>query len=97
MKRADYCGDGNGHTKDGTWIDLYDHLSPPIQMQATDWPLEAHWGPRGASCVSSRRHPEIPFSGQCMRDGLLVKLPACDELAGAGDLLSNRAPRARGR
>jgi len=91
MKRADYCGDGRGYTVNGTKIDIYDHHSPAIQTQMTGWPLEAHWGTEGASCVSSRRHPEIPFSGQCLRDGALVTLPACGEAAGPGDLLSNRA------
>jgi hypothetical protein len=91
MKRADYCGDGTAYTVNGTMIDVYDHLSPPLQTQATGWPLEAHWGPEGARCVSSRRHPEIPFSGQCLRDGVRVTLPACGEAASAGDLLTNRA------
>ncbi len=98
MKRADYCGDGSSYTVNGTWIDLYDHLSPPIQTPATGWPLEARWGAQGATCVSSRRHPEIPFSGQCLRGGVRVTLPACGELVGGGDLLANRAnPRHRPR
>lgn len=95
MKRADYCGDGRGYTVNGTRIDIYDHLSPALQTRMTGWPLEAHWGAEGASCISSRRHPEIPFSGQCLRGGVLVTLPACGEPPGPGDLLGNRAqPRA---
>lgn len=97
MKRADYCGDGTPHTMNGTWIDIYDRLSPQLQAQATGWPLEAHWGSQGASCIGTRRHPEIRFSGRCMRDGQLVALPACGEAAGASDLLSDRAHPGHGR
>src|SRR5688500_16349430 len=31
MVRADYCGDGRSHTKDGMWIDVYDTLGIQVR------------------------------------------------------------------
>jgi len=61
MARADYCGDGTAATVDGTMIDIWDKLSPPLQSRFTDWPVEAHWTPDGASCVNFVRHPELGY------------------------------------
>jgi len=52
MVRADYCGDGTPHTRDGTRIDVYDPLG--IQQRAEDDPrdpqiFEAGWSPAGAT------------------------------------------------
>jgi len=52
MVRADYCGDGTPHTRDGTRIDIYDPLG--IQKRADDDPadpqiFEAGWSPAGAT------------------------------------------------
>jgi hypothetical protein len=60
LVRGDYCGDGVGHTFDGTTIDLYDHLENNQQMAtATDgtggWFYEASWGPDGAHCINKTR------------------------------------------
>ena len=63
MLRADYCGDGRSGTVNGTAIDVYDDLSPEIQTQFTDWPVEAEWTPEGASCVNFVRHPELGYPG----------------------------------
>jgi len=51
LVRADYCGDGRPHTKDGTKIDVWDHLG--IQRRDSEDPshrevFEAAWGPGGA-------------------------------------------------
>ena len=55
MARADYCGDGQTHTQEGTQIDLSDRLS----LNAPEPPLlnlfEATWTPSGAYCVSRER------------------------------------------
>ncbi|MEO0537615.1 MAG: ADYC domain-containing protein [Cyanobacteria bacterium P01_A01_bin.123] len=58
MARADYCGDGVSHTRDGTEIDIYDRLS--IQMPTTHSAMafEAAWGPDGAVWISRTRWPE---------------------------------------
>jgi hypothetical protein len=57
LMRADYCGDGEPHTVDGTLVNLYDQIG--IQDDADDWIHEAEWGPDGASCISPHnRHVE---------------------------------------
>ena len=67
MLRADYCGDGTPHTKDGTLIVIYDKLD----IQKDDEPVEsaefeAAWGPEGAVCVRRVRVPGI-FSLDALR------------------------------
>lgn len=81
MVRADYCGDGQTHTKNGTSIDLYDVLG--IQKQEpndADFAFEAGWAPGGAVCVAHTRWShvvtlaELPQS--CPR---LAQAETCDE------------------
>jgi hypothetical protein len=43
----------------GTLIDVYDYLQPPLNVPETDWALESRWTPRGALCLSEPRHPEL--------------------------------------
>jgi hypothetical protein len=56
--RADYCGNGKTHTRDGTWITVWDNLAPPIRTQGPS-PLlmlfEAGWNTSGAVCLSHTR------------------------------------------
>jgi hypothetical protein len=61
MARADYCGTGISHTRNGTLIDMYDILG--IQVRTPDdtsapehrMRFEAAWTPDGAYCVSKAR------------------------------------------
>ncbi|UQA55054.1 ADYC domain-containing protein [Polyangium aurulentum] len=54
MIRADYCGDGVPHTKDGMAIDVWDAFG--IQSSSpVDWDLEAEWTPTGARCIEHTR------------------------------------------
>ena len=48
LVRADYCGNGVPYTVNGTLIDIFDDLTPPIQARAGSWGLEARWTPSGA-------------------------------------------------
>lgn len=59
MVRADYCGNGQPHTLDGTQIDVFDNLSPQIQSRATTWKLEARWTPSGATCLGNTRQEDL--------------------------------------
>lgn len=102
MVRADYCGDGAPHTKDGTAIDLYDDLG--IQTAATrddpEFAFEAGWSARGAVCVARTRWPDLQSREQLGRDcpRLAQEVRACDEASArrAGALLFNRSrPHAR--
>lgn len=82
MVRADYCGDGEAHTKDGTSIDNYDDLG--IQKRgATDDPtyvFEAGWSPQGAVCVAHTRWSDLltleQLKTRCPR---LAAAPVCTE------------------
>jgi hypothetical protein len=62
MLRADYGGDGTGHTRDGILVDFSDRLG--IQQPAPDpagraLEFEAAWGPDGAVCVRRTRLPVL--------------------------------------
>ncbi len=96
MVRADYCGDGRPHTRDGTLIQVYDDLviqrrSPP---PSEDFTFEAGWTAQGAACVAHPRWDELgsieELRRQCPR---LAALPTCDEAAAraAGAQLFNRS------
>lgn len=65
MARADYCGDGESHTKEHTTIEYYDSmgLNPRITRAVQGWDparasFEASWSPDGASCLARTRHGE---------------------------------------
>ncbi|MBA2543589.1 MAG: pentapeptide repeat-containing protein [Deltaproteobacteria bacterium] len=59
--RADYCGDGTPHTKNGTVVNIWDRLPAPgpIQKHGLLAPLgmvfEAGWNTSGAVCLSRAR------------------------------------------
>lgn len=60
LARADYCGDGTPHTRDGTLINVWDTLSNPGPIQQHGEPMdgmlfEAGWSTRGAVCLSKQR------------------------------------------
>lgn len=98
MARADYCGDDQPTTRDGTLIDLYDRVgiqSPTPDM--TDLAFEAGWSPAGATCVH-----HVRIADQASLDAIHASCPrlrregsgaACTEDAAlaAGALLFNRS------
>jgi hypothetical protein len=58
--RADYCGNGRSHTRDGTLINVWDNLPAPGPIQAqgqmpTGMLFEAGWSTGGAVCLSHAR------------------------------------------
>lgn len=62
MARADYCGDGRGHTHEDTAIDMYDGLGVLTKTTeaSADWDparasFEAAWAPDGATCLAHTR------------------------------------------
>jgi hypothetical protein len=95
MVRADYAGDGVGHTRDGTVIDVSDRLG--IQRPGDDPPgrdlgFEAAWGPDGAVCVRRTRILEVlSTSDLAQRYPQLADRigPDCSESVGA--LMWNRS------
>jgi hypothetical protein len=79
MVRADYCGDGVGHTRNGAPIDLFDRIGVQRDEPAEGMTLEAAWGPKGAVCVRHTRVFEL-----LSRNDLASLCPerisdACDE------------------
>jgi len=76
MIRADYCGTGKTHTKEGTPVNVYDRQTLHRAGSAPGMSFEAAWGPDGAVCVAKTR-----WSDLLARDQLGV---AC------GERLANR-------
>lgn len=58
MARADYCGNGISHTKDGTLIDVYDSLKVQQPEENTGLTFEAAWGIDGAVLLNRTRYPD---------------------------------------
>ncbi|MGQ0528560.1 MAG: ADYC domain-containing protein [Panacagrimonas sp.] len=83
MARADYCGDGQPHTKEGTSIDNFDDLGIQTRGAADDpsYVFEAGWTPQGAVCVNHTRWTDVvtldALKTQCPR---LAAAPHCDEI-----------------
>ncbi len=99
LVRADYCGDGQASTQDGTVIDVYDAFG--IQEPDTDaaLPFEAAWSRDGAVCVARTRVPAIKtlvqVVQQCPR--LAAMTPECTEagMRSRGDVLLFNRSRAQ--
>src|SRR3954452_13264266 len=93
LLRADYCGDGRPHTRDGTRIALYDRLGVQPEGPTPGMSFEAAWGPDGAVCVRRVRLPDLlsldTLAAPCPRLTPDRLGPACGEPADT--LLFNRA------
>jgi ADYC domain len=65
LARADYCGNGVPHTRNGTWINIWDNLPSPgpiqqhggglLQLPPPGMLFEAGWSTSGAVCLSHAR------------------------------------------
>lgn len=55
MLRADYCGNGKGHTKDGTHIDIIDLKLGIFSEHSKELKFEAAWNSKGATCLARTR------------------------------------------
>jgi hypothetical protein len=85
MMRADYCGDGQATTRDGTLIDLYDDRRIQTLDQQSDREFEAGWTAGGAVCV---RHVRIKEN--ISLDALARRCPKLKDALGA-DCTEDRA------
>jgi hypothetical protein len=70
--RADYCGDGISHTRNGTLIDLFDRYGLNVREQVAGFDAEAGFTTDGAAWMSRPRWPR----GDEDR-GTYVQLPTC--------------------
>ncbi|MBG1271952.1 ADYC domain-containing protein [Nostoc sp. WHI] len=55
MVRADYCGNGKAHTRDGALIDVHDVLNIQKPTLNNKMVFEAAWQPDGATCINHPR------------------------------------------
>jgi hypothetical protein len=55
MIRADYCGDGRPHTRNGTSINIWDPLGIQLREPLKGVSLEAEWTQEGAVCIQRTR------------------------------------------
>jgi len=83
LARADYCGNGTSHTRDGTLINVWDNLPAPGPIQAHGAPplgmlFEAGWSTNGAVCLSHTRW---------LLNGPVIALGCPDRLIAPGLLL----------
>lgn len=85
MVRADYCGDGTPHTRDGTPIDVYDGEGVQRDEPAPGMSFEAAWGKDGAVCVAKTRVPDV-----ATLERIRAECPAK-----LGDLLGDRCTEER--
>ena len=58
MARADYCGDGHPHTKNGTQINLFDIEGVQHRDADTGMQFEAAWSPEGATYINKARYAQ---------------------------------------
>lgn len=59
LVRADYCGDGIGHTRNGTLIDIYDRIGIQQPDPGNTLGFEAAFDANGAVCVRQTRLPDL--------------------------------------
>ncbi len=94
LMRADYCGDGQAHTRDGTPIVIHVRLGIQEDEQAAPGSaFEAAWGPAGARRVRRTRLADVldldRLAAACPRLAARTG-PGCTEDEPA--LLYNRSP-----
>jgi len=78
MARADYCGNGEPHTANGTTIDVFDTHRIQTAVHAPDLSFEAGWGTDGAVCGSQPRYIDVDASGATQLPSCWAELPSCD-------------------
>jgi len=98
MVRADYAGDGVPHTKNGTDIDVYDHIGIQSSESGGDahFAFEAGWAPAGAVCVAHTRWADVMTTETLLKTyPRLAKPEACTDAYAStlGALLFNRSKR----
>ena len=70
LARADYCGDGQSHTVNGTSIHVLDKLGVQGLDTNANFAVEAEWGPEGAVCLN-------PENMRLGAQALGCVIPAC--------------------
>jgi hypothetical protein len=97
MARADYCGDGVPHTRNGTLIDMFDGIGIQQRAGAEGFSFEAGWGPDGAVCVREPRYRDTDQEGRVHHPSCWSGKPRCDsweQAAPLGALMGNDSAHA---
>ena len=89
MVRADYCGDGQAHTVNGTLIDIYDRGGVQVSDASLELAFEAGWSAKGAVCVG---HPRIAEKGTL--EDLLRECPRLRDARNGAECTEEAAARA---
>lgn len=55
MMKADYCGDGTPHTRDGIQVQIYDPLGIQEKVNVPELTFEGAWNEDGAVCLKKTR------------------------------------------
>jgi hypothetical protein len=84
MARADYCGDGQPHTKNGTLIDVFDEVGVHAPAAELGMIFEAAWGPDGAVCVNHARYVDRVLSMGVVRPWCWDVFSRCSSMQEAG-------------
>jgi hypothetical protein len=68
MMRADYCGNGESHTRDGTFISVWDNRNIAAEVHLEPLTFEAAWNRKGMICNARLRWGahELPVP-ECLR------------------------------
>lgn len=82
MVRADYCGDGVSHTKDGTPIHVLDELGIEALDELVQFVIEAEWAPDGAVCLN-------PANTRLPGQKIDCALPGCGAPFDSGGLIQS--------
>jgi hypothetical protein len=82
MVRADYCGDGQTHTVNGTKIHVLDQIGVQKVDPWAKYVIEAEWGPDGAVCLN-------PSNTRLANQTIGCKLPTCGTSFASGGLIQS--------
>jgi hypothetical protein len=55
MMRADYCGNGDSYTNDGTFVSIWDNRAVSTREVVAEMKFEAAWSEHGAVCLARPR------------------------------------------
>jgi hypothetical protein len=95
MVRADYCGNGTPHTRNGTLIDMWDYQGINVDSHPSNFPFEASWAPDGAVWLKHTRIPEVATLDSIARecpDRFRNKMSLASDTLGKGEaVLFNRS------
>ncbi len=86
LARADYCGNGESWTREGTTINVYDDRGIQTSTPSSSMSFEAGWGPEGAVCVNEPRFRIADADGTELLPHCWTSLPRCGSLAEARTL-----------